>query len=134
MPGYLKARKIDPDLIAVSIFDDGLKYVRIDWKNYLTYSHKVVKIVLFKKDNLFLFVGYSTDDKTIMYNNNFSEIILNQAINQIIDSKKESTTINETRTVQTCTILDEILDQINKFGILSLSNEQKKELLKLSKK
>lgn len=138
IPGFLKSLKINPDLVAVSISHDGLRYVPMDWKNYLSYDHRVVKIILTKMDNLFLFVGHSKDDKTIVYNNNFSEIVLTRAINpginEIIDSKKESTTINETRTVQTCTILDEILDQINKFGILSLSNEQKKELLKLSKK
>lgn len=136
MSGYLKSQKINPNLVAISISDDGLKYIPIDWKNYLSYGHKVVKIVLCKMNSFFLFVGYSMDDKTIVYNNNFSEIVLNQEIkmDQIIISEKESTTINETKMGQSDMILDKILDKIGQFGIISLTDEERKELNELSKK
>lgn len=136
MSGYLKSQKINPDLIAVSISDDGLRYDPIEWKNYLYFGHKVVKIVLCKMNSFFLFVGYSMDDNTIVYNNNFSEIVLNQEIkmDQIIISEKESTTINETKMGQSDMILDKILDKIGQFGIISLTDEEKKELKELSKK
>ena len=77
MSGYLKAQKINPDLIAVSISFDRSKYVPIDWKNYLPYDHKVVKIVLCKVDNLFLFIGCSRDGETVIYNEEFSKYLLN---------------------------------------------------------
>jgi hypothetical protein len=134
MSGYLKSQKINPDLIAVSISDDRLRYVPIEWKNHLYFGHKVVKIILSKMDNLFIFVGYSNDDKTIIYNNHFSEIVLNQEIipktDQIIVSEKDSTTINKTKIGR----INIILDKIGQFGITSLTDKEKKELKELSKK
>lgn len=135
IPGFLKSQKINPNLIAVSISTDGLKFVPIKWDNYLPYGHKIVKIILSKMDNLFIFVGYSYDDKTIIYNNGFSEIILNKEISsrisKIIVSKKEDTnTINKTKIGR----IDIILDKIGELGILSLSNEERKELKELSEK
>ena len=136
IPRFLKSLKINPDLVAVSISDDGLRYVPIDWKNYLSYDHKVVKIILTKMDNLFLFVGHSKDDKTIVYNNNFSEIVLTRAINpginEIIDSKKERTYNKKSRFVYLDKLLiDELLDKVSQFGISSLSKDELKQLKEL---
>ena len=135
IPGFLKSQKINPNLIAVSISSDGLKFVPIKWDNYLPYGHKIVKIILSKMDNLFIFVGYSYDDKTIIYNNGFSEIILNKEISSriskiIVSKKEDTTTINKTKIGR----IDIILDKIGKLGMLSLSNEEKKELKELSEK
>jgi hypothetical protein len=134
MPGYLKARKIDPDLIAVSIFDNGQKYVPINWKNYLYFGHKIAKIVLCKIDNLYIFVGYSNDDKSIIYNNSFSEIILSQEINHRLDktivTENNSTYVTKSNMLQ----INTILDFIGQFGVSALSNDKLEQLKELSKK
>ena len=134
IPGFLKSLKINPDLVAVSISDDGLRYVPMDWKNYLSYDHRVVKIILTKMDNLFLFVGHSKDDKTIFYNNNFSEIILKQETNPRIDQtiviENNSTYGTKSNMLQ----INAILDVVGQFGLSALSNDMLEQLKKLSRK
>ena len=130
MHGYLKTQKINPTLIAISISDNGQKYVRIDWKNYLPFGHKVVKVILLKIDNLFLFVGYSKDQINIIYNNAFSEIILNQEISPRIDKTIYSTHSKESAVVR----IDRILDVVGQFGVSALSNEMLEQLKELSRK
>lgn len=129
MPGFLKTQKINPDLIAISISDDGQKYVPINWKNFMPYGHKVVKIILCKMDNLFLYVGCSKDGETIIYNDGFSKSLLLKAsgFENKIDLKGQKAKSN------TLIHLDIILDKIGKFGIDSLSIEEKRELDFLSK-
>lgn len=139
IPGFLKSQKINPNLIAVSISTDGLKFVPIKWDNYLPYGHKIVKVILLKTDNVFLFAGYSRDDKTIIYNNSFSEIILNQEISpkmdQTIVPKKKSTYYPKSKFVYLDRLLiDALLDKVSQFGITSLTDKEKKELKELSKK
>ena len=134
MPGYLKSQKINPDLIAISISDDGKKYVPIDWKNYLPYGHKVVKIILCKKYNLFLLVGYSKDGETIIYNGGFSKQLLHGESNIVgKTSICNNDSFNHKYKFQR---LDILLDKIgySDSGISSLTDEERKELKELSKK
>lgn len=134
MSGYLKSQKINPDLIAVSISDDRLSYQPIDWKNYLPHSHKVIKIILCKVDNLFLFVGYSKDYETIIYNEEFSRFLLfkESKIEYKIEKKisKPKSCFNESELIR----LNPLLDKISKSGIDSLSKNELNELDYLSKK
>ncbi|MBC5836018.1 hypothetical protein G6N05_14095 [Flavobacterium sp. F372] len=137
MPGYLKSIKINPDAIAISITDDGKKYVPIDWKNYLPHGHKVVKIILCKKYNLFLLVGYSKDGESIIYNDGFSKHLLHGESN--IVGKTNICNDHSSNHKYKFQRLDILLDKIghSDSGISSLSNltnEEKKELIELSKK
>ncbi len=133
MSGYLKSQKINPDLIAVSISDDRLSYQPIDWKNYLPHSHKVIKIILCKVDNLFLFVGYSKDYETIIYNDEFSKILLSKESN--IEYKIERRISNTKSCFNNKGLkrLDALLDNISKLGIDSLSKNELNELNYLSR-
>jgi hypothetical protein len=134
MPGYLKSIKINPDAIAISITDDGKKYVPIDWKNYLPHGHKVVKIILCKKYNLFLLVGYSIDGETIIYNDGFSKQLLNGESK--IVGKTNICNNHSSNYKYKFQRLDILLDKIghSNSGISSLTDEEKKELIELSKK
>lgn len=136
IPGYLKSKKINPELVAKSISLSESKYELINWKNYLPFDHQVIKVVLLKFDNLFLFVGHSYNDKSIIYNDSFSEMVLNQTIstktNQTILPKKESLSNNDNKIVRINILLDKIAQ--NDDGIKSLTKEEKKELDELSNK
>lgn len=133
MSGFLKSQKINPDLIAISIFNNGKEYVPIEWKNFMPYGHKVVKIILCKMDNLFLYVGCSKDGETIIYNDGFSKQLLSKELN--IEFKTESK-IFYTKSYfnkSELTRLDILLDKIGHFGIDSLSKNEINELDYLSR-
>lgn len=129
MSGVLRSLKINPDLVAKSIFENGQKYCKIRWQDYMVFSHKIKKIVLLKKDGLFLFVGYSNNDEVIVYNDEFSKSILKIGCN---NSEKQTVFSNP----KTTSIKKSIVERINMLldGFGSLSEEQKKELDELSKK
>lgn len=130
MPGYLKSQKINPDAIAVSITDYGKKYVPIDWKNYLYYNHKVVKVLLCKMYNLFLLVGYSKDGETIIYNDGFSKQLLLEGSKISCKTNIYNSSIQKNKFVR----LNELLDKIAKLGgIHSLSKNELNELDYLSR-
>lgn len=134
MPGYLKSNKIDPNSIAISISNNGSRYKPIDWKDYLYYGHKVVKIILCKKYNLFLLVGYSKDGETIIYNDGFSKQLLNGESK--IVGKTNICNDHISNYKYKFQRLDILLDKIghSNSGISSLTDEEKKELIELSKK
>jgi hypothetical protein len=138
MKGFLKNHKINPDDVAlkVEISSDFIRYTPlVNWQNYLQFSHKVVRIILLKTKNIFLFVGHSNDGKTIIYNPEFSKLILEFGFNPILlvkqleNDKPERTYILKSK----ITRLDMLLDIINRLGINSLSDDEKKELDYLSK-
>lgn len=131
--GILRSMRINPNLVAKSIATDGLRFVPIRWQNYLIFSHKIKKIVLLKEDDLFLFVGYSVDDETIVYNNDFSKKILK--IDSCIIEKRfdfsntKSTNFKIDKNKQ----IDILLDKIVQSGINSLSEYEMNQLNYLSK-
>lgn len=127
--GVLRSLKINPDLVAKSIFANGQKYCKIRWQDYLVFSHKIKKIILLKKDGLFLFVGHSNNDETIVYNDEFSKEILKIVCN---NSERKSVFSNPKTTNIKKSIVERINILLDGFG--SLSEEQKKELDELSKK
>lgn len=132
MPGYLKSQMINPVEIAVSIADDGKKYVPIDWKNYLPFGHKVVKIILCKMDTLFLFVGFSNDGKTIIYSDGFSKQLLCEGSKIVSKTNicNQDSSIQKNKFVR----LNELLDKIKKLGgIDSLTKYELNELDYLSR-
>lgn len=134
MNGVLRSLKINPDFVAKSIAANGQKYCRIRWQDYLVFSHKIKKIILLKKDGLFLFVGHSNNDETIVYNDDFSKSILKISC---INSEEQSVSFNPKTNYFKKNKFGRInmfLDQIASFGIESLSEEQIKELDELSKK
>ncbi len=131
--GLLKSLKINPDSVAISISIDGQMFVPIKWQNYLIYSHKIKKIILLKEDDLFLFVGYSVDDKTIVYNNDFSKKILK--IDSCIIEKRFyfSNTKSTNFKIDKIKQIDILLDKIVQSGINSLSEYEMNQLNYLSK-
>ena len=130
MNGMLTLLKINPDLVAKSISVDSQKYCRIRWQDYLVFSHKIKKIVLLKKDGLFFFVGYSKNNETIIYNDEFSKFILNNGNQTDKGTVKESTSFLKTKLRR----IDILLDKVGFFGINSLTADEKNELHQLSKK
>lgn len=133
--GLLKSLKINPDSVAISISIDGQMFIPIKWQNYLIYSHKIKKIILLKEDDLFLFVGYSVDDETIVYNNDFSKKILKTnsltSKKHSVSSNLKSTDFKVTKLLQ----INELLDKITQSdGLKSLSIDELSKLKILSKK
>lgn len=140
MKGFLKNHKINPDNIALKVEYSGefTRFTPLEkWQNYLPYSHKVVSILLYKINNIFLFVGHSNNDESIIYNPEFSKFLLNLNSKDIIKSLPEKKQeINNTLILSNdkITRLDILLDKINKMGLSFLSKKEREELETLSKK
>lgn len=139
MKGFLKNQKINPDNIALKV-EYSSEFTRftplLNWQNYLPFSHKVTAILLFKIDNIYLFVGHSNNGETIIYNDEFSKFLLNLNSKDIVKSLPEKKQeINNTLTLSNdkITRLDILLDKINRQGINSLTIEEKNELETFSK-
>lgn len=141
MKGFLKSHKINPDYIAlrVEINEDFSRFTPLErWQNYLPYSHKVVSILLYRINNIFLFVGHSIDSNSIVYNPEFSKFLLEINLKQVIkslDNSDQEIGISTPITYSKSGRLNMILDKINRLkgGINSLSIEEKKELDELSR-
>jgi hypothetical protein len=139
MNGLLKSHKIDSKNIALKLKNDYSKFTILSrWQNYLPDSHKVSKILLLKKNKLFLFVGYSNDDKEIIYNPDFSKLILENAV--LLSNNQSEVTVTEEKKSKRKYIkrnkptrLDILLEKISRSGINSLLDEEKNELDSLSK-
>lgn len=139
MQGFLKNQKINPDNIAlrVVIGEEYTHYTPLkNWQNYLPFSHKVIVIILYKINNIFLFVGHSNDGETIIYNPEFSKLLLTAKNSIIVEPKIEIKPVTMKRSYferRKITRLDILLDKITKMGIDALTDEEKKELEILSK-
>lgn len=139
MQGFLKNQKINPDNIAlrVVIGEEFTHYTPLkNWQNYLPFSHKVVAIILHKINNLYLFVGHSVDNETIIYNPEYSKSLLLSKNTIILEPKVESKPATKKRSYferRKITRLDILLDKITKMGIDALTDEEIKELEILSK-
>lgn len=139
MKGFLKNQKINPDNIAlrVVVVEEYTHYTPLkNWQNYLPFSHKVVAIVLYKINNLYLFVGHSIDNETIVYNPEYSKSLLTSKNTIVVEPKVESKPSTKKRSYfkrTKITRLDILLDKINRQGINSLTIEEKNELETLSK-
>lgn len=140
MTGLLKSQKINPDKIAlkVEVDDEYTRFIVLkDWQNYLPFSHKVVRILLFKIRDVFLFVGHSTDNQTIIYNPEFSKMLLESKWEKEVKQLNDPVGKTKKRTYFTkrkITRIDVLLDKITRFGIDSLSGDEQKELDDLSNK
>lgn len=139
MKGFLKNLKINPDKVALNVVvcQDFIRFTPlVNWQNYLPFSHKVKKIILLKTKNIFLFVGHSNDDETVIYNPEFSKSLLESGFNPILIVKPlENDKTQPKRSYikkSKITRLDILLDKINSQGISSLSDFEKKELDSLS--
>jgi hypothetical protein len=140
MKGFLKNHKINPDNIALKV-EYSSEFTRftplLNWQNYLPFSHKVTAILLFKIDNIYLFVGHSNNGETIIYNDEFSKFLLNLNSKDIVKSLPEKKqVINKTLSLSNdkITRIDILLDKINKMGLSFLSKKEREELETLSKK
>lgn len=141
MKGFLKNLKINPDDVALDIIvcQDFIRFTPlINWQNYLPFTHKVKKIILLKTKNIFLFVGHSNDDETVVYSSGFSKLLLESGFNPILLVKqleKDKPEIKKRTYIKKSKIthLDILLDKINSQGISSLSDIEKKDLDSLSK-
>jgi hypothetical protein len=141
MQGLLKFHKINPDYVAlrVEFSEEFTRFTPLErWQNYLPYSHKVVSILLYKINNIFLFVGHSIDSNSIVYNPEFSKFLLEINLKQVIkslDNSDQEIGISTPITYSKSGRLNMILDKINRLkgGINSLSIEEKKELDELSR-
>lgn len=140
MKGFLKSLKINPDDVAlnISVSKDFTRFAPlVNWQNYLPFSHKVKKIILLKTKNIFLFVGHSNDDETVIYNPEFSKSLLESGFNPVLIVKPlENDKTQPKRSYikkSKITRLDMLLDIINRQGLNSLSDEQKRDLDSLSK-
>lgn len=139
MQGFLKNQKINPDNIALRVVvgEEYTHYTPLkNWQNYLPFSHKVVAIILYKINNIFLFVGHSVDNETIVYNPDYSKSLLSSKNTIIVEQKVESKPATKKRSYfkrSKITRLDILLDKITKMGIVALTDEEKKELEILSK-
>lgn len=139
MKGFLKNHKINPDYVALRVEYSG-EFTRftplLNWQNYLPFSHKVTAILLFKIDNIYLFIGHSNNGETIIYNDEFSKFLLNLNSKDIVKSlpeKKQKKNITLSLRNDKITCLNILLDKINRQGINSLTIEEKIELETLSK-
>ena len=118
----------------VSIHENNSKYCPINWGNILPYDHRIKKIILLKMDNLFLYVGFSTDNQTIVYNEQFSKFIL---LNSILlgDKLIKADTFQDKGKVSQKTDIQKIngfLDIIKLKGLDSLTFGERRELDNLS--
>lgn len=142
MNGLLKTLRIDPSRVALEVSPDFATYIPLkNWQDYLPFSHKVSSVVLFKKHSLYLFVGYSSDDTTIIYNPAFSAFLLKKGVqypvkqldfNKEVSVRKNRIYSKKDKTGQLDIILDAILDKISRHGISSLTEEEIKQLDNLS--
>lgn len=139
MKGFLKNHKINPDNIALKV-EYSTEFTRfiplLNWQNYLPYSHKVVSILLYKINNIFLLVGHSNNGDSIIYNPEFSKFLLNLNSKDIVKSlpeNKQEKNITLSLRNDKITRLNILLDKINRQGINSLTIEEKIELETLSK-
>lgn len=131
MGNYLRSLKITSEMIAISVNEINSKYCPINWKDILPHDHRVKKIILLKRDNLFLYIGFSSDNKTIVYNDAFSEFILinSTLINNmdLLPSKSKVSQKNNDKKINA------LLDKIAFSGIESLTYEERNSLNNLSK-
>ncbi|MBP9849311.1 MAG: hypothetical protein KBC58_07710 [Flavobacterium sp.] len=131
IPGYLRTLKINPERIAISINKMDNTYRQIVWKDILSYDCRVKKIILLKWDNLFLYIGLSSDNQTIVYNEQFSKFILFNSI--LLADKLVKTDPPQCNAKILQKKINNILDKINRFGINSITLSEKNQLVNLSK-
>lgn len=138
MKGFLKNHKINPNDVALRLefSDDLIGYAQLtNWQNYLPYSHRVVKIILLKTNNIFLFVGHTNDDETIIYNPGFSKLLLKskpEIIVKQLDNDKPEIKKKASPKKSKIDRMDILLDKITRFGISSLTVDERRELDYLS--
>lgn len=138
MKGFLKNHKINPDKVAlkVEVGEEFTRFVPLEnWQNYLQFSHKVVKILFLKINNLYLFIGHSNDGETIIYNPEFSKFLMNINSKQVekpLDKSEQEGGTSTHFTNNKSGRLNMILDKINALGFNSLSRKEREDLDTLS--
>lgn len=138
MKGFLKNHKINPDNIALKVefSEEFTRFTPLEyWQSYLPFSHKVVTIVLLKMNNFFLFVGHSTNHETVIYNPEFSKLLLNINSKRVVKPLDNRWQKGKRRhnTKSEIIYLNMLLDKINTLGFNSLSREEREDLDTLSK-
>ncbi len=131
--GYCKYNGIDPDKIISSIDNFGSKNP-VNLAQLFPVNHKIKKLFLLKTDdNFYLILGHCIDEGVI-YNNSFSNFLLNLKTYETADKKVVKNQQNNTESY--ISKINIYLDRINKNknGYHSLSAEEKKELNYISRK